>query len=206
MEIFGPSDNPYGLTYAKYAENYWKWLLPIPAINNPVNDPTGEICRDGQENTNSSVFFLSGNGGGSSERVCNVPAGKGLLIPVMQVEISEKESPGSTIQEMSDAPKKDQDSVNSLYLQIDGKVYNYEDLLKFRTHTDAFDVVFANDGLFGVVEGGPTKAVADGFYIVTQPVSKGNHTIHFKSSLICSEPDCADPNFVQDVKYRIFTE
>jgi hypothetical protein len=28
-------------------------------------------------------------------------------------------------------------------------------------------------------------------------LAKGSHTIHFKSSLICSDPDCADPNFVR---------
>lgn len=56
-----------------------------------------------------------------------------------------------------------------------------------------------------VMEGGPTKTVADGFYILTEPLSAGNHTIHFKSSLICPDPDCADPNFVQDVQYTIIS-
>jgi len=48
--------------------------------------------------------------------------------------------------------------------------------------------------------------VANGFYILTEPLATGNHTIHFKSSLICSDPDCADPNLVQDVKYNIVAE
>jgi hypothetical protein len=32
---------------------------------------------------------------------------------------------------------------------------------------------------------GPTRAVADGFYILTQPLAKGTYPIHLKSSFAC---------------------
>jgi hypothetical protein len=163
----------YGLTYAEHEKNFWKWALSMSAAENPVNDPTGEKCANGQSNTNSSVFYLAFNNGGKSERSCKVPAGKGLLIPVMQVEISDKEAPGSTVEGLHSIAKKDQDSVNSLYLKVGDKEYNYQDLLKYRTHTDAFDVTFPDKGIFGVIEGGPSKVVADGFYILTEPLKKG---------------------------------
>jgi hypothetical protein len=206
VNIFPPGSKPYGLTYADHQKNFWKWSLAIPAKDNPVNDPMGEKCANGQTNTNSSVFYLSFNNGGVSERTCKVPAGKGLLIPVMQVEKSDKELPGASVEELDKSAKKDQDSVNSLYLKIGDKEYTYEDLLKYRTHTDAFEVVFPDKGIFGVMEGGVSKAVADGFYIITEPLAKGNYLIHFKSSLICPDPDCSDPNFVQDIKYNIIAE
>jgi hypothetical protein len=107
------------------------------------------------------------------------------------------------VQELRAAAKKDQDSVNSLYLKVDDTEYRYEDLLKYRTHTDDFEVVWPDNGIFGVMEGGPSKVVADGFYIVTESMTSGNHTIHFKSSLICPDPDCAEPNFAQNIKYNI---
>ena len=78
--------NPYNMTYVEHAQNFWKWLLPIPADQSPMEDPTGEKCTNGQANSNSSVFYLAHNSGGRSERTCEVPAGKGLLIPVMEVE------------------------------------------------------------------------------------------------------------------------
>jgi hypothetical protein len=174
--------------------------LEIPAVDNPINDPTGAKCGTGQSNTTSLVFYLAFNNGGRSERTCEVPVGKGLLIPVMQIEYSEKELPGTTVDELSTAAKKDQDSVNTLSLQVDDKNYNYEDLLKYRVHTDDFNVHYA-----GVVKGGPSKVVADGFYILTEPISAGNHTVHFSSSLICNDPGCAEPNFAQDIKYNIIT-
>ena len=203
VNIYPPGSSPYNLTYADHIKNFWKWELAIPASENPVNDPTGEKCAVGQSNTNSSVFYLSFNNGGKSERTCTVPAGKALLIPVMQVAITDKDIPGASVQELDTATKKDQDSVNSLYLKIDDKEYDYNDLLKYRTHTDAFDVVWADKAIFGIVDGGPAKAVADGFYILTEPLKNGTYPIHFKSSLICPDPDCADPNFVQDITYNI---
>jgi hypothetical protein len=206
VNIFPPGSKPYGLTYADHQKNFWKWSLAIPVKDNPVNDPTGEKCANGQTNTNSSVFYLAFNNGGVSERTCKVPAGKGLLIPVMQVEHSDKELPGASAEELYSGAKKDQDSVNSLYLKIGDKEYTYEELLKYRTHTDDFEVVFPDNGIFGVMKGGPSKAVSDGFYIITEPLAKGNYPIHFKSSLICPDPDCAEPNFAQDIKYNIIAE
>ncbi len=97
--------------------------------------------------------------------------------------------------------KRDQDSVNSLYLKIGDKEYNFDELLKYRTATDIFDVDYADNGIFGIVEGGPT-----GFYIITEPLQKGNYTVHYKSSLSCLDPNCAEPNFAQDIKYNIIAD
>ncbi|MGA9151265.1 MAG: hypothetical protein WBZ36_11855 [Candidatus Nitrosopolaris sp.] len=206
VNIVPPGGKPYGLTYAQHIENFWKWLLGIPGKDNPINDPTGDKCALGQ-NASSPVFYLSINTGGFSHRTCKVPAGKALLIPVMQVEISKKEFPkAQTDQDLSKAAKTDQDSVNSLYLKIGDKEYNYQDLLKYRVHTDAFNVNFANNGIFGIIQGGPTRDVADGFYILTQPLAKGTYPIHFKSSLICTQPDCDTPNFANDIAYTIIAQ
>jgi hypothetical protein len=124
----------------------------------------------------------------------------------MQVELSDKDTPGATIEDLKLSAKTDQDSVNSLYLKIGDKEYNFDDLRSYRTDTDGFDVDYADNGIFGIVEGGPTKAVADGYYIMTDPLPKGNHTVHYKSSLSCLDPGCAEPNFAQDIKYNIIAE
>ena len=206
VNIFPPGSKPYGLPYSAHIENFWKWILSIPAKDNPINDPTGEKCATGQSNTNSSLFYLAFNNGGISERTCKVPAGKGLFIPVMQVELTEKDVPDATIEELKLSAKTDQDSVNSLYLKMGDKEYNFEDLRKYRTDTEGFEVDYADNGIFGIVEGGPTTGVADGYYIMTDPLQRGNYTVHYKSSLSCLEPGCAEPNFAQDIKYNIIAE
>ena len=205
VNIFPPQDKPYGLTYADHIKNFWKWLISIPKDKNPGQDATGQNCANGQSGTNSSVFYLSGGGGGKINRTCKVPAGKSLLIPVMIVEVSDKEVPNASVDELHRLAKKDQDSVTSMYLKIGDKEYNREELSKYRTHTGVFEVAFPKNAIFGATEG-ISKAVADGHYIITEPLAKGTYTIQFKSSLICPAPDCLEPNYAQDVTYTIIAE
>jgi hypothetical protein len=197
VNITAPDSNPYDLTYEQHVENFWKWLLPLPKDLSPWSDQDGHNCANGQSESNSSVFYLSGNGGGVSERTCKVPAGKGLFIPVSPMEISDKEAPNSSVEQLHNIAKNDQDSVTSLYLKIDDKEYSRQDLEGYRTDTKDFEVVFPKNAIFGASEG-PSKAVADGYYVITEPLEKGNHTIVYKSTL--SLP------FAQDITYNIIAE
>lgn len=203
VDIFPPGSKPYGLTYEDHVKNFWKWLLKIPATNNPSNDPTGAGCATDQSNTSSPIFYLAPNNGGISQRVCIVPAGKGLFIPVMQAEDSNKEDPSASVQDLNSSVTTDQNSVNSLYLKIGDKVYNYQNLTKYRTKTGPFDFVFASKGIFGVIQGGPTKAVGDGYYVITEPLAKGTYPVHFKSSVYCTGTGCVETSFAQDITYTI---
>jgi hypothetical protein len=72
-------------------------------------------------------------------------------------------------------------------------------------HTSAFDVTFPDNAIFGASKGS-SKAVADGYYVITEPLPKGNHTIQYKSSLVCAGTDCAEPNFAQDIKYTVIAQ
>jgi hypothetical protein len=204
LNIFPPGGNPYGLSYSEHIKNFWKWILAIPAKDNPYNDNTGERCALAQSNTNSSVFYLAPNGGGHSERTCKVPVGKGLMIPVMHVEISDLEMPGASAKELSDAAKEDQDKTNSLYLKIDDKEYKYDNLTKYRTHTEPFETTWPDKAIFGIEKGGNSSVVADGWYIITEPLAKGNHTIYYKSSL-APDPTGAE-GYATDIKYNIIAK
>jgi hypothetical protein len=191
IEIFGPEDKPYGLPYEDHAKNWWKWLVAMPIDINPTKDKTGDKCTNGQENSNSSLFYLAGGGGGLFERTCEVPFGKGILIPVMVVEVSEKEAPQATLEDLRKIAKNDQDHVTSLYIKINDKEYK-----------DLFELNFPKNAMYGVSEG-PSMASADGFYIITKPLPKGEHIVQFKSSLFCPDETCVDVNWAQDIKYKL---
>lgn len=206
INIFNPESKPYGIPYEQHVKDFWKWIISIPQDKNPWGNQTGENCAIGQLNKNSStIFYLSGNGGGKSDRICKLPAGKGLFIPVSPFEISDKEAPNRSVEDLHKIAKKDQDSVTSLYLKIGDKEYTRQDLGKYRIPTDDFEVVFPKNAIFGASEG-LSKAVADGYYVITEPLAKGNYTIIYKSSLICPGTDCIEPNFAQDIKYTLVVE
>jgi hypothetical protein len=205
INILTPEDKPYGLSYEEHVKNFWKWVISLPSEKNPWPDNKGENCANGQLETNSSVFYLSGNGGGKSDRTCKIPAGKGLFIPVSPMVISDKEAPNRSVEDLNKIAKKDQDSVTSLYLKIGDKEYSREDLNKYRTSTEDFEVVFPKNALFGASEG-ISKAVADGYYVVTEPLEKGTYNIKYSSSLICPGTDCIQPNFAQEITYTLTVE
>lgn len=206
VNIFPPETGPYGLTYEEHVKNFWKWVISLPKNMNPWDDPTGKNCANGQLEMNSSVFYLSGNGGGKTlDRTCKVPAGKGLFIPVSPMEISDKEVPNASVERLHEIAKKDQDSVTSLSLKIGDKEYSFEDLKKYRIHPGDFQVIFPENAIFGATAG-PSKAAADGYYVITEPLKKGNYTIAYSSSLICPTVDCIQPNFAQDIAYVITVE
>jgi len=204
VNIYPPGSSPYGISYIDNIKNFWKYAISIPSDQSPIQDKTGEKCAVGQEKR-SPVFYLFGTGGGKAERTCTIPYGKGVLIPVIIVEVSDKEVPNVSVEELHKIATKDQDSVTSMYLKVDDKEYDFNYLKKFRTHTDAFDVVFPENPIFGVTPG-KSKTVADGYYLMTDVLPKGNHEIHFKSSLICPGAECLEPNFAQDVKYTLIVK
>jgi hypothetical protein len=200
-----PANKPYGLSYEEHVKNFYSWLISQPADSNPSNDITGKNCANGQENSNSSVFYLVGAGGGEFTKTCKVPAGKAVFVPVMSVVITDKEKPNASIEELHNLAKKDQDSVTSLALTVGNKTYSFDDLKKYRVHTEDFQVVFPENGIFGATSG-PSAAVGDGYHVITDKLSKGNYTIAYKGSLICPGSDCLAPNFAEDVTFKLIVE
>jgi hypothetical protein len=211
VKIFPPDSKPYGLSYTEHIKNFWKWLASIPVNASPMKDATGEKCSTGQSASNSSIFYLSGGGGGTWERVCKIPSGKGVLIPVMTVvsTTNELEEGQGTPARLDKIAKDDQDSVNSLYVKINDDEYSFANLSKYRTHTDLFEVVYPQDAIFSA-RPGVSNAIADGYYIITEPLTNGSYTVQYKGSLGCSPdqegclPDTV--TFAHDIKYKLIVE
>jgi len=81
---------------------------------------------------------------------------------------------------------------------------------KIRQNTETLqtflNVTIADNGIFAAVKGGPTKAAADGYHLITEPLQKGDYTVDYKSSLNCTDEGCLETNFAQDIKYTIIAE
>ena len=92
-----------------------------------------------------------------------------------------------------------------MYLKIRDKEYRTAESYKYRTQTGVFEVLFPENGIFGVIDGGVSKAVADGRYVITEPLAKGNYTIIYKSSLNNCEGENCVP-YSQDITYTIIAQ
>ena len=58
--VFAVNSKPYGLSYAQWTANWWKWAMGIPTPNNPIPDKTGANCAQQQS---GPVWFLAGSNG-----------------------------------------------------------------------------------------------------------------------------------------------
>ena len=196
--VFALDSKPYDVSYEDWTIKFWQWLLPIPEDRNPMTDTTGEHCGE-RQNSTSPVFFLVFSGGGSAVRTCDVPAGKAILVPINVVECSYAEFPGAkTEEELHTCAEEDESSNPGLFLSVDGR--EFKDLEKYRVHSRAFNVTFAENNVFATTPG-PTRAVSDGYWAILEPLSPGKHDIQFKASL--TNPTTGILFYNDDLKYKI---
>jgi hypothetical protein len=207
VEFFPPNSKPYGLSYEEHIMKYWKRILSIPTNENPATDTTGERCTFRQDPHNSSVFYLSGSTEPTVVRSCKIPAGSSLFISVNDVEASEAEKPGASIEDLHNIARNDEDHATTATLIINDQVFDMKDLKDYRFHTKDFDATFPDNGLFGVNSGQSSKVVADGYYVITNPLPSGKYTIQTKAAVTYSpNTQGQENNWASDVTYHLVVE
>ena len=143
------------------------------------------------------AFFLAGNFGGTTVRQCTVPAGKGLLFPLLNFFwIQTPSDPSFTIQELRDILRPPMDDA-ILSCEIDGQPV--QDLQGYREESAVFTAMLPEGNLFGLDAGDYAPCLDNGYYLMLWPLSKGQHTIHFTG-------ETADHSFSLDVTYHLTVE
>ena len=72
-------------------------------------------------------MYLSGNTGGTTQRTCKVPKGSGVFISICDA-IYGRAEPGSTVENLDELAKKNQDNANEVYLKLDDDEFKLDDL------------------------------------------------------------------------------
>lgn len=104
------------------------------------------------------------------------------MFPIYNGECSYVEYPQyKTRSELSGCAKDQLDKVTNLATAIDG--VSISNLHQYRAQSSIFDLNLPNNNVFGLTPG-PTKSVADGFWIILHPLSAGKHDIHFSGSAV----------------------
>jgi hypothetical protein len=177
-----------GETLAQWTQQWFTWAWnQTPANQNPLLDPTGGFA--GVDN-NRPVFFIAGttsptfaNVATSADRTFNVPAGKPLLIPMLNTfdTLDSEATEGGIMEDF-------RTSVTSLFATIDGvSIANPESDL---VNTDFFSMgPFQPDSLIAnlamqagvsIPEGtelDPT--LGSGYWLMVSELSPGEHTLTF---------------------------
>ena len=152
----------------EWSENYLQWIAAFARDSSPLSDTTGARCgaRQGGE-----VWFLaSSDGTAPVVRSCAVPAGKTLFVPIVStMERSGSREPNCAA--MARLAAGALARVSRLTMTIDGRPV--EDLANHRLPTGECFALDARQGSGSGAKG----AVADGYYVMLQPLPPGPHTI-----------------------------
>jgi len=179
--IFPPDSSVYGHSYGEWAVRWWQWALSIPEAENPVLDTTGQFCDVGQS---GPVWFLGGTFGNSLERTCTIPADKVIFMPVHQwifgsgVFDCEPTNPGvrcdvPTLQASAAAATTSAEVVEAW---IDGVPVN--NIRDYRGISPGpFGIRLPKGAVFGLPKGVYYPQVADGYWLLLEPLPAGGHTI-----------------------------
>ena len=199
IRVFPLDSKPYGMSYSDWSIKFWQWLFktPITPPPHPGDDSTGAGCTKSQE---GPVWYMAGSSGSEQTRNCIVPHGKALLLTPINVECSFAENPTlKTEAELRSCAKSDQDKVNpsSLKLIVDG--IPLSNVSKYRFASPIFNLTLPENNFLGL-DPQVTQAVTDGYWIILEPLSKGNHTIISTGAII--DPTGVS-SFVSDVSWHI---
>jgi hypothetical protein len=162
---------------------WWQWVSSIPVAENPALDPTGAKCAVGQR---GSTWFLAGTFGGTVTRTCSVPTGKEIFFPV--ANISFFDSPNQcgqgpdhfSVAEMRSALAGAIAGLSDLSAEIDGKPVKNLQRVRSRVFEVALPPGNPYDSAAAPCPAGIySPALADGYYVLLEPLTAGQHTLHF---------------------------
>jgi hypothetical protein len=195
--IFPPDSQPYGLTYGEWTAKWWQWAHSIPTESNPLLDQTGKDCAQAQNQT-GPVWFLAGTGAGSAERTCTIPAGKAILLPI--INSANVRTAGETNEELLAGVKELEDKVTTLEASIDGTPL--QNLWNYRIQSPFFNETLPKENVLGVPEG-TYLAVADGYWLFLEPLPPGQHEIRLHGAIIDPTAISPTPSFETAVTYHL---
>jgi hypothetical protein len=193
---YPPNSKPYNLTYGEWSAKWWQWIFSIPQEINPLLDITGERCA---QNQSGPVWFLTGTTGGSVERTCTIPEGKAILFPVLNF-VNVRAAPSETEEDLRKIPKDQADKAATLEASVDG--VPLQDLQNYRADSPLFNVTLPESNILGI-PGRSSEAVADGYWVMLQPLPAGEHTIHFRGAYVDVTAPAGASNIVTEVTYHL---
>lgn len=161
-----------GKTYGEWSAEWWKWIFSIPASSNPLFDDGSGKFFEGQS---GDVWFLAGSWVGTTKLNCEVPAGKAIFVPIINGECSRIEGNGETEEELRACANDQMDCVTVTEAKVDGR--KLKNLDEYRVESDIFLFKLPKDNILGL-HPGSSMSVADGYWIMLEPLSKGEHEIY----------------------------
>jgi hypothetical protein len=152
----------------EWAESYLQWIAAFARGSSPSSDTTGAQC--GAKQGGEVWFLASSDGTQAVVRDCVIPSGKTLFVPL--VSTTERSNSGQpNCEAMARQAAAALAHVSRLSMTIDGRPAG--GLENHRQPTGACFALDARQASRSAIK----AAVADGYYVMLQPLPPGSHTI-----------------------------
>ncbi len=179
--VYPPSATPFGKTHGEWSVAWHQWFLSIPKEQNPANDPDGRNCGVGQS---GPVWFLAGTLGTSAERWCTIPANKAIFFPIV-CWFGWVPTDAARVEDLPVIAKECIDHVTEVEVTIDGVplrgLHNYRfqspGLFQFTGPCGPDEEIYPN-------QCGTHDAFADGYFVMLEPLSSGEHELYFRGKVV----------------------
>ena len=175
--------------------------MPSPS-DGPSN--VGDATDTCDINQSGPVWHLEGTGGegGVVEHVCTIPSGTALLLPVLTGMCSYADTPNAKSESELRSCAMSGDEGAMIQMSIDG--VQLDDINRYRVQSPPFDLTILEENPFGV-RPGPTRAVADCYCIMIEPLPVGKHVIQYTVSIV-GNPTIGMSSFASEIRYDLMVE
>ena len=183
----GPVD---GESLGEWTAEWWRWSQNAAIA--PYLDPDGRLCDMGQF---GPVWFLAGTDGTfEPRRRCEVPEGKYLLLPVINMVYWQRTDVRERMPcaELQHGSAVNNDRLVSAVVVLDGKP-----LGDMQVHRVRSEGCFALDP----EDAASPLAAADGYWLMLKPLPRGHHTISVGANY--GAPGQAYGSMVQNFEYEL---
>jgi hypothetical protein len=213
---------PYSASYGEWAARWWQWVLqtPGPTSEHPAFDNSGAKCGVGQK---GDVWFIGAqfdSNGPVVHRSCTIPKGKSLFLPLANqayfafLKDAPKKSTGAALRQRvtcvddpapgaasAVTPKAVTFGGLKLEATIDGAPVDNPQ--QYFVRSSLFTVELPTNNILGLTEKKVkglllTPGITTGYYLFLNPLSPGQHVIHWTS-----ERTCPSGEFSQDITYDL---
>ena len=217
--VYPPHFNVAGKSMEQWAADWWALVFETPVhtgsdVTHPNLDETGANAAQGDV---GDVFFLfqTFSPGQITRTNVTIPAGKPILVPILPMEFSNYDTPDPngnlpadySAAELAGFADASADSVRTrgeIHASVDGAAVQ-----GLAAHKEASPVTYtlpATDNIlqfFGLPFSGPVDpAAVDGYFVMLQPLSEGQHTIVFGGT-VPENPFPLLSNFTAEITYEI---
>jgi len=196
--VYSTGESPFGVPYQKWLEKFWQWKFAVPSSDSTIHAYSPEKCGIGQQ---GEVWFLNELLSGKEDRTCTIPAGKAVLIPVLDGDCDRSDPKLQSDQDLIRCASAGNE-YGVISASVDG--VPIKNLDSYRTHTEFFNLTVPAGNIFSENPPGTYRSYADATALFLHPLSPGSHVVHYTVAI--NNPIQPSYNYAADLTFHLIAK